>query len=111
MDILFLIFGTILAWLVHLLIASRYVGLFSSAKSLKFRITHAAEVAAVVAVLLIFYERPGVLATVLTILLTLVVLDIILFSAYKSVRQKFSWTHVLTAYTVITIVILLSKNT
>ncbi len=111
MDILVLVVYTVAAWLVHLALAGVYVQWFSSPKTPAFRLAHAVEIGLLVIILLHLYNgSPGQLTTVVTMVVTLAVLDTAYFSIFKSLLQKIDAFHFAAAYSVIIVLsVLLSK--
>lgn len=111
MEILALSGCTALAWLFHLALASAYMRLFTSAKTAAFRITHSIEISILISVLLIVCNfHLSVFTTLATVLGTLAILDLILFNSSKSLRKKFDALHFVIAYSVITLVVILSNT-
>ena len=107
MDVAILSGYTLLAWLVHLGLASLYIRKLDT-KSLKFRLIHSAEIGLLVVIMMAIFDRPlATLAIIWTILATLAILDLTLFLVRKSLIQKFDVLHFVVAYGMVTVVVLL----
>lgn len=112
MDVLTLVIFTLVAWLVHLFLVGRYLRYFPNTKSREFRVVHVAEIGLVIMAMLALYFHAfdsdlSRAATAVVVLGTLVIVDILLFSASKRARRQFDWGHFAAAYGIIILLTLI----
>lgn len=98
-----LIFLTLFAWGIHAGLVTVYSNVFSSTKLISFRILHTAEIGLMIAIVMLTYysltnESLSVLATLTTVLGTLLAIDLVVLLLSPSVREKFDAIHFVTAY-------------
>jgi hypothetical protein len=94
---------TFWAWLIHSIVAWFYSKKFESTKHKNFRITHALEIFITVSVMVLIYSKvadsvASVPEAILTVLGTLIVLDLASLILFDKLREKFDIRHFLMAY-------------
>jgi hypothetical protein len=113
MDIIILISFTLAAWLLHAGLASIYNRFMPITKSLKFRTVHVLEIGIVMASMLAAYRTfqdatLSTATTILTVLITLAIVDGIAFTILKQLRERFDIYHFIAAYSAIILATILA---
>jgi hypothetical protein len=112
MDIVILSGFTFAAWLLHVGFATLYSKLILNTKSLLFRAIHMLEISTVMALTIAAYQAfqdaaLSTLAVMIIILTTLAIVDGIVFSTLKQLRERFDIYHFTAAYSAIILVVIL----
>lgn len=107
---------TLVAWLAHSAMVGLYSKLFESTTSIAFRATHMLEIFITVVIMITLYKATvdspvSATAAVLTVLVTLFILDGTVLALFETLRQKFDIGHFILAYlaTILAVVLALKK--